>query len=72
MLRDCAPVARCGLCLASKTTTAFRLATLREIIEAVGSDRIGVCLDTANSFGAGEGIGNRCCGARAAYRQFAH
>ena len=26
------------------------------MIEAAGSDRIGVCLDTANSLGAGEGL----------------
>ena len=26
------------------------------MIETVGSDRIGVCLDTANSLGAGEGL----------------
>jgi len=32
------------------------VAILRETIDAAGSDRIGVCLDTANSFGAGEGI----------------
>jgi sugar phosphate isomerase/epimerase len=29
---------------------------LRDVIEAVGSERVGVCLDTANSLGAGEGI----------------
>ena len=34
----------------------FSAATLRQMIEAAGSDRVGVCLDTANSIGAGEGI----------------
>ncbi len=34
----------------------FSAATLREVIEKAGNERIGVCLDTANSLGAGEGI----------------
>lgn len=34
----------------------FPAATLREMVENAGSDRIGVCLDTANSLGAGEGL----------------
>lgn len=34
----------------------FSAATLRAIIEAIGSDHVGICLDTANSLGAGEGI----------------
>lgn len=34
----------------------FPAQVLKQIIEAVGSDRIGICLDTANSLGAGEGI----------------
>jgi sugar phosphate isomerase/epimerase len=29
---------------------------LRDMMEAIGSERVGVCLDTANSLGAGEGI----------------
>ncbi len=34
----------------------FPAATLRSIVEQVGSDRVGICLDTANSLGAGEGL----------------
>ena len=34
----------------------FPAATLRDMIEAAGTERIGVCLDTANSLGAGEGL----------------
>ncbi len=34
----------------------LKAAVLRSIVEEVGSDRIGICLDTANSLGAGEGI----------------
>jgi sugar phosphate isomerase/epimerase len=35
----------------------FPCATLRRIIDDVADPRVGVCLDTANSLGAGEGIG---------------
>ena len=35
----------------------FAAQTLRGMIEDAGSDKIGVCLDTANSLGAGEGLG---------------
>jgi 3-oxoisoapionate decarboxylase len=31
---------------------------LKQIIERVGGERIGICLDTANSVGAGEGLDN--------------
>ncbi|MEO8352079.1 MAG: TIM barrel protein [Chthoniobacteraceae bacterium] len=34
----------------------FSARTLQRIIEEVGSARIGICLDTANSLGAGEGV----------------
>jgi sugar phosphate isomerase/epimerase len=34
----------------------FPAKTLRSIIEAVGSERVGICLDTVNSLGAGEGL----------------
>jgi sugar phosphate isomerase/epimerase len=34
----------------------FKASELRKIIETVGNNNIGVCLDTANSLGAGEGI----------------
>jgi sugar phosphate isomerase/epimerase len=35
----------------------FPARTLRMIIERIGSERVGICLDTANSLGAGEGLG---------------
>ncbi len=34
----------------------FAARTLEHILKAVGSERVGICLDTANSLGAGEGI----------------
>lgn len=34
----------------------FSAQALRSIIEAVGDVRVGICLDTANSLGAGEGL----------------
>jgi 3-oxoisoapionate decarboxylase len=34
----------------------LKAAVLRSIVEEAGSERIGICLDTANSLGAGEGI----------------
>ena len=34
----------------------FSAATLKQIIEQAGDERVGVCLDTANSIGAGEGL----------------
>jgi 3-oxoisoapionate decarboxylase len=45
-----------GLTLALENHDRFSARTLREIIETVGSRSIGVCLDTANSLGAGEGL----------------
>jgi sugar phosphate isomerase/epimerase len=34
----------------------FTTETLRDILDKIGSDRVGICLDTANSLGAGEGL----------------
>lgn len=34
----------------------FPVRVLREIVEKVGDSRVGICLDTANSLGAGEGL----------------
>jgi 3-oxoisoapionate decarboxylase len=45
-----------GLTLAIENHDRFSARTLREIIETVGHSNIGVCLDTANSLGAGEGL----------------
>lgn len=45
-----------GITVGIENHDRFAAATLRKIIEEVGSDRLGVCLDTANSLGAGEGL----------------
>jgi sugar phosphate isomerase/epimerase len=45
-----------GLTLGIENHDRFPAATLRRMIEATGDNRIGVCLDTANSLGAGEGL----------------
>ena len=55
VLRQCVPLLA-GLELGIENHDRFPAATLREMIESAGSDRIGVCLDTANSLGAGEGL----------------
>jgi sugar phosphate isomerase/epimerase len=44
-----------GITLAVENHDRFKAATLAEIIEAVQSPNIGICLDTVNSFGALEG-----------------
>ena len=53
----CADFARQGVRLAIENHDRFSCATLSEIIERLGPDRVGVCLDTVNSFGALEGPG---------------
>ncbi|MBI3280510.1 MAG: sugar phosphate isomerase/epimerase [Acidobacteria bacterium] len=56
-LRQAAPDFKlAGVALAIENHDRFRAATLREIIEDVGSEYVGICLDTANSLGCGEGI----------------
>ena len=55
LLREAVPLLD-GLTLGIENHDRFSAATLRAMIEAAGSDRIGVCLDTANSLGAGEGL----------------
>jgi len=55
LLLDSVPLLS-GLTLGLENHDRFPAATMRGIIEGAGSDRIGVCLDTANSLGAGEGI----------------
>jgi sugar phosphate isomerase/epimerase len=55
ILREVTPLLN-GLTLAIENHDRFSAKTLRSIIETAGSERIGVCLDTANSLGAGEGI----------------
>ena len=55
VLGRCAP-ALDGLTLGLENHDRFPAATLRRIATGAGSSRIGICLDTANSLGAGEGI----------------
>jgi len=55
MLREALPELTGGLTIAIENHDRFDALTLRRIIEGVGSVAVGVCLDTANSFGAGEG-----------------
>ncbi len=46
-----------GVTLAIENHDRFSVETLRAIIEQAGSRAIGICLDTVNSFGSGEGPG---------------
>jgi sugar phosphate isomerase/epimerase len=46
---------RANVCLAIENHDRFPIRTLRRILERVNSEHIGICLDTANSFGALEG-----------------
>jgi sugar phosphate isomerase/epimerase len=55
VLREVAPLLR-GLTLSIENHDRFPADALRSIIEGVGSEHVGICLDTANSLGAGEGI----------------
>ncbi|MBX3744858.1 MAG: TIM barrel protein [Verrucomicrobiae bacterium] len=55
LLRRCDPLLG-GLTLGIENHDRFPASTLRAMIERAGSDRLGVCLDTANSLGAGEGL----------------
>jgi 3-oxoisoapionate decarboxylase len=47
--------AAAGICLAIENHDRFSSATLARIVEQLGPDRVGICLDTVNSFGALEG-----------------
>lgn len=55
LLRQSAPLLT-NLRLGIENHDRFPAATLRDMIVSAGSERIGVCLDTANSLGAGEGL----------------
>ena len=48
---------RASLCLAIENHDRFPALVLKHIIESTDNDRIAICLDTANSLGAGEGLG---------------
>jgi sugar phosphate isomerase/epimerase len=45
-----------GICLAIENHDRFPVATLRRIIEQTDPGSVGICLDTANSLGANEGL----------------
>lgn len=55
LLRDALPEMR-GVVLAIENHDRFGVRALAAIMEAVASPQVGICLDTANSFGAGEGL----------------
>lgn len=55
ILREVAPLLG-NLTLAVENHDRFSARALRSMIESASSESIGVCLDTANSLGAGEGI----------------
>jgi len=56
ILKDIIPeFERAGVCLAIENHDRFKAITLADIIRRIGSQRVGVCLDTVNSFGALEG-----------------
>jgi len=44
-----------GVCLAIENHDRFKAVALANIVERIGSDKVGICLDSANSFGALEG-----------------
>lgn len=57
LLRNAAPVlAAARVTLGLENHDRFRAVELRRLIDDVGSPHVGICLDTANSFGAGEGL----------------
>jgi 3-oxoisoapionate decarboxylase len=45
-----------GVILAIENHDRFKAVQLRALLESVAGDRVAICLDTANSLGAGEGI----------------
>lgn len=57
ILLEAAPqLEKSGITLGIENHDRFPAQVLREIIEEADSDFVGVCLDTANSLGAGEGL----------------
>lgn len=58
ILRNALPeLKKNGLALGIENHDRFKSRSLAKIIESVGSEHVGICLDCANSIGAGEGIG---------------
>jgi sugar phosphate isomerase/epimerase len=47
---------RAGVCLAIENHDRFRAATLAGMLQRLASHSVGICLDTANSLGCGEGL----------------
>jgi sugar phosphate isomerase/epimerase len=45
-----------GLLLGIENHDRFTAAEFRRLIDSVGAENVGICLDTANSIGAGEGL----------------
>jgi len=57
LLREALPALNAAnLVLGIENHDRFPARVLRDLIDAVASPRVGICLDTANSLGAGEGI----------------
>jgi sugar phosphate isomerase/epimerase len=57
IIRDALPALRAAnVILGIENHDRFSSATLRRLIDTVASEHVGICLDTANSLGAGEGI----------------
>jgi sugar phosphate isomerase/epimerase len=57
LLRQIVPdLEKAGVRLAIENHDRFRAAELRHIVEETASHVVGICLDTANSLGCGEGI----------------
>lgn len=58
VIRDALPeLNESDVTLAIENHDRFPSATLRRLVDDIASERVGICLDTANSLGAGEGIG---------------
>jgi 3-oxoisoapionate decarboxylase len=58
LVREALPALRAArIVLGIENHDRFPSALLRGLIDEIGSEHVGICLDTANSLGAGEGIG---------------
>jgi sugar phosphate isomerase/epimerase len=59
IVREALPsLASANVTLGIENHDRFPARTLRDMIEKIGSAQVGICLDTANSLGAGEGLGH--------------
>lgn len=57
ILRNAVPaLAAAGVTLALENHDRFPAVALRRVVENAGTPHVGICLDTANSLGAGEGL----------------